>query len=258
METDLETGVFSFSFQPEVLPQIKSVSFTGNQGVASAELASALKGTVANGEYMGKRFASAIELNLRPVYEEHGFYRVQFAPGDPQYTSGGVSVAVAIVEGEPYQLGKVELIGEDLPVDAMLSAAKLPTGKLANWKQIQQGLWDMERVVKRTGFFRAAASPDRSYDDAARVLNLRVRVFKGPLYHFGELRITGLSPDFAERARRIWRQKTGDPYDYVYPQEFFQAFSRIVDFRNFSKFNAVVQRGSGDHVMDINLVFVAR
>jgi hypothetical protein len=43
---------------------------------------------------------------------------------------------VAITEGEPYQLGTVELIGDDLPVDAMLSAAKLRTGKLANWKQI--------------------------------------------------------------------------------------------------------------------------
>jgi outer membrane protein assembly factor BamA len=167
-------------------------------------------------------------------------------------------VAVAIVEGETYRLGKVELIGEDLPVDAMLSAAKLPDGKLANWKQIQQGLWEMEKVVKRTGFFDATASPDRSYDEAARVLNLRVRMLKGPLYRFGELRIAGLDPDLQARARRTWRPQTGDPYDYAYPNEFFQAFSRIVNFRNFSKFSAVVQKGSGDHVMDIDLVFVGR
>lgn len=258
METDFATGVSSFSFQPEVLPAIRSVSFTGNQAVASAELAAALKGTVANGDYLARRFTSAVELNLRPVYEQHGFYRVKFAPGDPQWADGGVSVAVGIAEGEPYQLGKVELIGEDLPVDAMLAAAKFPAGKLANWKQIQQGLWDAEKVVKRTGFFAASAAPDRSYDDAGRVLNLRVRILKGPLYHFGELRITGLSPNLEERTRRTWRPKTGDPYDYAYPQEFFQAFSRIVDFRSFSKFNAVAQKGSGDHVMDINLVFVAR
>lgn len=61
-----------------------------------------------------------------------------------------------------------------------------------------------------------------------------------------------------ERARRIWLPKPGDPYDYAYPNEFFQAFSRVVDFRNFRKHNAVAQKGTGDHVMDINLVFEAR
>jgi len=36
-----------------------------------------------------------------------------------QWTAAGVSVNVAITEGALYKLGKVELIGEDLPVDAM-------------------------------------------------------------------------------------------------------------------------------------------
>ena len=56
----------------------------------------------------------------------------------------------------------------------------------------------------------------------------------------------------------MWRPKPGDPYDYGYPNEFFQAFSRIVDFRNFRKYDGVAQKGTGDHVVDINLVFEAR
>ena len=81
---------------------------------------------------------------------------------------------------------------------------------------------------------------------------------KGPLYHFGEVRFSGLSPDLEGRARRLWKPKTGDPYDYAYPNEFFQAFSRTVDFRNFRKYDATAQKGTGDHVMDINLVFESR
>jgi outer membrane translocation and assembly module TamA len=116
----------------------------------------------------------------------------------------------------------------------------------------------MEKVVKRTGFFEATALPDRSYDDAAHVLDLRIRVNKGPLYHFGEVRITGLSPDLEGRARRLWKPKAGDPYDYGYPNDFFQAFSRTVDFRNFRKYHAAAQKGAGDHVMDLNLIFESR
>ena len=258
MENDFRTGKLTSSFQPEVLPRVHSVGFTGNQVIASGELGPALNRVVANAEYTDRRFAVAVDLNLRPVYEQHGYYRVRFVPSPPQWTDGGVSVVVGITEGSPYQLGNVEVLGENLPLDAMVSAAKFPKGKLANWTQIQEGIWEMEKVVKRMGFFEATASPNRSYDDAAHVLELRIRVNKGPLYHFGEIRITGLGPDLEGRARRTWKPKPGDPYDYGYPNEFFQAFSRTVDFRNFRKFNAVVQKAAGNYVMDVNLVFETR
>ena len=255
---DLNTHKLTLSFQPAVLPRVQSVAFTGNQAVDSKELGSVLNRIVADSGYTDRAFASAVELNLRPVYEEHGYYRVVLAPGNPVWTDSGVSVNVAVAEGAPYRLGNVELLGDDLPASTMLSAAQFPKGKLANWKQIQDGIWEMERIVKRTGYFEAAAAPDRSYDDAAHTLDLRIRTVKGPLYHFGEVRITGLAPNLAERAKRMWKPKLGDPYDYSYPNEFLQAFSGTVDFRNFSKHEAVVQKGEGDHVMDINLVFEPR
>jgi len=255
METDFRTRRMSLSFQPEVLPRTQSVVFTGNQAVAAGELSPVLNKVVANSEYTDRRFASALELNLRPVYEEHGFYRVQFTPGRPQWSDAGVSVSVAIAEGPAYQLGNVEIVGDDLPVDAMLSAAKFPGGKLANWRMIQNGIWEMEKIVKRTGFFEAAASPDRSYDDAARLLNLRIRLAKGPLYHFGEVHFIGLNPELESKARGLWKAKPGDPYDYAYPNDFLQAFSRTVDLRRFRKYDATEQKGIGDHVMDVNLVF---
>jgi outer membrane protein assembly factor BamA len=258
METDIKTRALILSFEPEVLPRVQSVAFTGNQAVPSAELASALNGVVLNSDYTSRRFASAVELNLRPVYEEHGYYRVQFAPGGPEFKDGGLAVQVAIQEGAPYTLGKVDLDGADLPADRMMSAAKLPIGALANWKQIQTGIWDMERVVKRTGFFEAVATPDRVYDDSAHILNLRVRIKKGPLYRFGEVRMTGLSGELETQARASWKPASGDPYDYAYPSEFLRAFSRSADLRGFRKIDAKTRRGPVDHVMDIELVFEPR
>jgi outer membrane protein assembly factor BamA len=211
-----------------------------------------------NEEYTARKFAGAVERNLRPMYEQRGLYRVRFAPGAPQWTDAVVAVNLAIAEGEPYQLGKVEFVGENLPVEGMLSAAKLPTGKLANWQQIQEGIWELEKVVKRSGFYEATASADRAYDDAARVLNLRIRIRKGPLYHFGDVRFAGLSPKLQERAQQIWQPKPGDPYNYAYPDEFMREFSRVVDFRNFRKYKAEAQKGTGDHVVDISVVFEGR
>jgi outer membrane protein assembly factor BamA len=258
MEADLKTRRMTVSFQPEVLPRIQSVAFTGNRAIAAAELTSALSRVVTNEGYTERKFAGLVEMNLRPLYEQYGYYRVQFAPGGPQWTDTGVSLNLGIVEGPLYRLGKVELLGDNLPVDAMLSAAKFPSGECANWRQIQQGIWDMERVVKRTGFFEAAASPERSSDDALHLLDLHIRIAKGPLYHFGEVRIVGLSPDLQAKARKAWKPQFGDPFDFGYSNDFFQAFSRMVDLRAFRKYKAEARKAAGDHVMDIDLVFEPR
>jgi hypothetical protein len=257
VEVNLNNGKMIQSFQPETLPKVKAVSFAGNESVPSKELSAVLDPLVADADYTDRKFVSILELNLRPVYEQRGYYRVKFTPGAPQWTDAVVSLNVAIAEGAPYQLGRTELLGDALPEAAMIKAAKFPNGKLADWKQIQEGIWEMEKVVKRTGYFQAAALPVRSYDDASHILDLTFRVNKGPLFHFGELTITGLTPDLAARGKQLWKPKTGDPYDYAYTGEFLQDFSRTLDFRKY-KFDEKVKKGQGDHVMDIELIFTVK
>jgi outer membrane protein assembly factor BamA len=256
LESDLKTRAMIASFQPENLPRLSSIAFAGNRAVASADLNAVLNPILAEQGYTDRRFADAIEMNLRPLYEERGLYRVRFAPGASKWTDAGVSVAVEISEGESYKLGKVEIAGEDLPVNTMLAAGKLPAGGLANWKQIQSGIWDMEKVVKRTGFMDATALPERIFRDEERVLDLRISVQKGDLYRYGEIRISGLTPALEQKARQMLRIKSGDPFDYGYPSEFIQTFSRAVDLSDYRKLDATVKDGAGEHVRDVTLVFL--
>lgn len=256
--TDLATRAMTLSFQPEVLPRIRAVTFKGNQAVPSAALSSVLEKVLASTEYTGRGFAAAVELNLRPLYEQHGYYRVQFVPSRPEWTDGGVSVTVAITEGETFRLRKVDVVGDELSVDAMLSAAKFPNGELADWKRIQQGIWDLERVLKRRGFLDTIASPERILDDQNRTLDLRLRINKGPLYRFGELRIAGLSADLEGKARRQWKLKAGDALDVGYPNTFMEGFAQTVDLQRFRKAAAAIETGAGDHVIDVKLTFEPR
>jgi outer membrane protein assembly factor BamA len=260
MESDLTKNEMMVSFQPEGLPAVRSVAFTGNQTVASGKLESALSPVLGNPgfRYTERKLTEAVELNLRPVYEEYGLYRVRFAPSEPRWVETGVDLTIAITEGSPYQLGKVEITGEDLPLEAMVSAAKFPKGKLANWKKIQESVWEMEKVLKRRGFLAVSSVFERSFDDAGRALDLRVKVSKGPVYRLGEVRVTGLSPELEGKARRVWKPKAGEPYDYAYPNDFFQEFSKTVDFGGFRKYKADMQMRANEPVIDINLVFERR
>jgi len=244
------------SFQSAILPRITAMSFTGNQELASAELARIMQKVAAGEGYTDRRFRGFTELNLRPAYEEHGMYRVKF-PGitAQNVDASSVAVTVTIEEGQKFNLGETNIIGNDLPIGAMRSAAGFKKGKLANWTEIQKSIWDMEKPVKRTGYTDATARPERVLHDDERILELNISFYKGPLYHFGQLRIVGLSPDLEGKARRAWKLESRSPYDYAYAGDFLREFSKSVDFRQFKKYDVKAQKGSGDHVVDVTLLF---
>jgi len=112
--------------------------------------------------------------------------------------------------------------------------------------------------VKRLGYLNAAAVPERIFHDDQHVLDLRLSVRLGPLFHFGQLQIAGLPPNLETQARKIWTLKPGDPFDYTYSDDFFRDFFRSVDGRQFKKVGASMQKGSGENVMDFVLKFEPR
>ncbi|HZU27243.1 MAG TPA: POTRA domain-containing protein [Bryobacteraceae bacterium] len=251
-------GGSTLVFEPPTLPRVANMTFTGNHELTSQQLAAAMDKVNAEQEYTDRRFRRYVDLNLRRAYEEHGMYRVKFLSLTAKKADDRtVDVNVAIEEGPQYTLGKVEVVGEDLPRKEMLQAGAFKIGQPANWTEIQNGIWAMEKPVKRSGYFDAAAVPERIFDDQHHVLDVTVKVRKGPLYRFGELSITGLSPELEAKARGMWRAHPGDPYDFMYPGEFLREFSKVVDFRQFSKYAAAVAP-QPNHVMDVKLEFAPR
>jgi outer membrane protein assembly factor BamA len=252
-------GKTTISFQPDPLPRIASMSFMGQNELTSAQLEALVPTDVREQGYTDRSFRNAVELNLGRAYEDHGMYRVRFPNVTAQRHPGwSVSVATSVEEGAKFTLGDVQVLGDKLPIDAMLKAAKFRKGELANWTEIQNSIWELERPVRRLGYLRAAAKPERIFHDEQHVLDLKLSINLGTFYKFGQLQITGLTPDLEATARKTWSLNPGDPFDYDYTRDFFQAFFRSVDSRQFKKFGAKMQPGSGENVMDFALVFEPR
>ena len=106
-------------------------------------------------------------------------------------------------------------------------------------------------------YLNASAKPERIFHDEQHVLDVRLAVNLGPLYRFGQLRITGLPPDLEAEARKVWTLNPGDPFNYEYPKDFSQAFFRTAGSGRF-KYNVKMQKGSGENVMDFALAFEPR
>jgi outer membrane protein assembly factor BamA len=252
-------GKSTISFQPDPLPRIASMTFTGQSELSSAELVALIPKDVKEQGYTDRTFRQALDLNIRRAYEERGMYRVRFPNITAQRESGwAVSVATTIEEGAKFTLGEVQIVGDKLPVDAMLKAAKFRKGEIANWTEIQKSIWELEKPVRRMGYLHAVARPERIIHDDQHVLDVKVSFALGAFYTFGQLQITGLPPDLEAQARKMWALTPGAVFDYDYPRDFFPAFFRSADSRQFKKFNVTMQKGSGENVMDFLLSFEPR
>jgi outer membrane protein assembly factor BamA len=259
LETVLATGKSAISFQPDPLPRIASMTFTGQSELSPQELVALIPKDVREQGYTDRTFRQALELNIRGAYEERGMYRVRFPSITVQRESGwAVSVATTIEEGAKFRLGDVQIVGDKLPVDAMLKVAKFRKGEIANWTEIQKSIWELERPVRRMGYLHAAARPERILHDDQHVLDVKIPFALGAFYTFGQLRITGLPPNLEAQARKMWALTPGAVFDYDYPRDFFPLFFRSVDSRQFKKFNVTMQKGSGENVMDFVLTFEPR
>jgi outer membrane protein assembly factor BamA len=260
LESDvMHGGKTTISFQPEPLPQIAEMHFTGQSELTAEELAGLIPKDVRDQGYTDRSLRQAVELNLRRAYEERGMYRVRFPAITAERKAGWtVSVTTSVEEVAKFTLGDVQILGDKLPVDTMLKAANFRKNEIANWTQIQNSIWEAEKPVKRMGYLNAAAIPERIFHDEQHVLDIKLSFRLGPLCRFGQLQIVGLPPNVEAEARKMWTMNSGDPFDYDYPKDFFRAFFRSVDPHQFKKYGASMNKGAGENTMDFTLAFDQR
>ena len=211
--------------QPATLAPVQGVVFEGNRAVASDILLKALSRFVLGSGYTERSFRSAIELNLRPLYEQLGRLRAGFPSVTAISSGAGVQVKVSIEEGAVYRLGEVRVSGEDLPQEEMLRAAAFRRGEVADWRKITQSISGMERVLRGRGHLAASSRPERRFNDEASAVDLDIAVRKGPQFQFGELVLVGLAPDAEKRGRREFKLRPGDVLDEPYLDEFLKVFA---------------------------------
>jgi outer membrane protein insertion porin family len=257
MESDLARHSSLVSFQPEHLPRIAEMKFDGANRLPAAELSQIMQKVLGDDGYSQRHFRNFVEVALRQAYEQHGMFKVQFPSiQSTEVTGSALSVTTTIVEGPQYKLADVQFIGDDLPTAAMLKAARFKKGEVANWSEIQQGIWRLEVPVKRTGYMDAVAVPERVLDDANEALVLKLPFRKGPLYHFGEVAFVGLTPEQEAKAQKVWKMKSGDPFDLRYAGDFTQAFGQVIDLKAFNDIRDKIQPTAGDHVENVTISFL--
>ena len=236
---------------------IAEVKFTGNKKIDTRFLLHAISPIAVGAAWYEPRFREYLANQVTPLYESKGLMRVRY----PSITTAqsptvnGLVVTVAIDEGEPFDLKRLEVTGTQLDSDDLQRELQVKLDEPVNMSAVAAG---MERVIKRlknTGYLRAAFTAQRRINDADKTVEVFVRVNTGPQFTFRNLTIQGLDIESEPVIRKLWALKEGEPYRANYPDYFLERVREDGIFDNLGKTTADPKIDESAAAVDVVLTF---
>ena len=251
---DLATRRMETTLVPANPPKVADVRFQGTHSLSAAALRDAVARIVIDNRYSEREFRQVLDLNVRPMYEERGYLKVEFPAIHLTPAARDLAVDVQVVEGAPWTLGTVALAGDHLPEDAMRKALALWDVHTANWKLILEAITRMEKVLRREGYLGVTSKPVRLFRDDGRTVDLRIEVAKGRQFVLGALSIAGLSDRDRARAEKLFRIKPGDPLDQPYLEDYVK---QCLDFLgpSIKGFDSKLSLRGDTNLVDLTMTF---
>jgi outer membrane protein assembly factor BamA len=207
--------------------------------------------------YSESTFRVLLDNNVRPLYEAKGLVRVSFPKitTEPDPNVKGVIVTVEVNEGPPYKLGKVQVAGAGEQESDMMKLADLKSGETVNFDQVKASSRRMESSFRRAGYLQVASEADRRYDDAAKTVDVTIRIHPGPQFLFTRLNVVGLDIETEPTIRKMWGLKEGKPFNMDYPQHFLDRVKEDGVFDNLKNSRFENKINPDDHSVEVTLYF---
>ncbi len=234
-------------------PKVSDVRFEGAHALSADALRDAIAGIAIGNRYSEREFRQVLDLNVRSLYEERGYLKVDFPSIRLTPVGTDLQVNVQVVEGSPWTLGMI-FLDKDLPAEAMRKAAALWDVQTANWKLILEGIARMEKVLRREGYLAVKANPVRIFRDDGHTVDLRIEITKGKQFVLGSLILTGLNERDRERAQSLFRIKPGEPLDQPYLEDYVK---QCLDFlgNSVKSFESKMTLRGETNLIDVTLTF---
>ncbi len=238
-------------------PAISLVKFTGESVVPIPVLQNTMNDVARGVPYNETTFRVLLDNSARPLYEAKGRMRVAFPKiaTEPDPRVKGIIVTVAVDEGPVYKLGAVRVSGAGEEGPDFLKMAGLKTGEIANFDLVKAGLRKIDEQMRREGYLQAASQPERRYDDAAKTVDVNLKIVPGPRFAFTTLNIVGLDIETEPVIRKMWGLQAGRPFNVDYPQHFLDRVKQDGVFDNLKNTRFENKIDAAAHTVEVTLYF---
>ncbi len=201
---------------------VKEVRFIGNKAIGTEELKAGMLTQEGNlfsfftntGTYREEAFQRD-EIILQGMYFDLGYIYVKFGKPaielspDRRY----IFITMPVDEGEPYDVGKIEVSGDMLvPREQLLKLVTSKPGQRFSKTRLQGDMQRLVDVYKDEGYAYANVTPDTSVDAEKKTIDLNYSFQKGTLVTIEKIDMVGNNKTRDEVIRREMRIAEGDRY----------------------------------------------
>jgi outer membrane protein assembly factor BamA len=223
------------------LIRVRKVEFTG-ASTNELSLLEAAAQRLADREYSRSRMSEFIEHQLLPIYHARGYLKASFGTPQPRVvesstadTSGEarnqtlVDVALAVDSGQQYTLSRLEWSGNrEIRTETLQSLMSAKPGQPMNMARLADGLQEVKTLYGARGYINCSIKIETQFDDAARVVAIRLEVNEDNVYRMGDLDFRGLDNSLTAKLRSAWKLRQGDVYDTTYLKEYLPEAHKLL------------------------------
>jgi len=281
--------VFKIDEGPKV--KVGTIKFTGNHSFSDRKLLRAMKHDRPYGiplyffdipvmakTYDREKLNEDLEVGIRGLYQDNGFFRVVVAPNGPilqnidvqhggvpvpglrPKTGKAVNITIPIEEGEQYRMGTLKIVSSDpdkalsLKVEPLKAIFPLKDGDVFNVDKLRKAIKNYGDAYGQYGFIDFTAEPDFDIDDATKKINLTLRFDEQKQYYVRRINFSGNTTTRDKVIRRELLIDEGQLFNKRYWDISILRLNQLNYFDKIEADKAVeLQKNSKDGTVDINL-----
>jgi len=201
---------------------VKEVRIVGNHALSTEELKGAMLTQEGNlfsflsstGTYREDAFQRD-EIVLQGLYFDKGFIYVKFGKPAIELSPDRrfIFITMSVDEGEPYDIGKVDVSGDLLvPREKLLSLVTIKPGDRFSKSVLQRDMQGLLDVYKDKGYAYANVNPNTAVDAEHRIVDLDFNFQKGSLVTIEKIEMVGNGKTRDKVIRRELRIQEGELY----------------------------------------------
>jgi outer membrane protein insertion porin family len=280
--------VFKIDEGPKV--KVGMIKFTGNHAFSDRKLIRAMKNdrpygvplyfwdiSVLSKTYDREKLNEDLEVGIRGLYQNNGYFRVVVAPNGPilqnvdvphrsmipgkkGHIGKAVNITIPIEEGAQYRMGTLKIVSSDpdkalsLKVDALKNLFPMKQGDILDVDKLRKALKNYTDAYGQFGFIDFTAEPDFDIDDAAKKINITLHFDEQKQYYVRRINFVGNTTTRDKVIRRELLIDEGQLFD---KRRWDISILRLNQLNYFDKIEAdkavELVKNSKDGTVDINL-----
>jgi len=281
--------VFKVDEGPKV--KVGTIKFTGNHAFSDRKLIRAMKNdrpygvplyfwdiAVLSKTYDREKLNEDLEVGIRALYQNNGYFRVVVAPNGPIITNvdvphkgvpipglrshigKAVNITIPIEEGERYRMGTLKIVSSDpdkalsLKVDRLKDIFPIKEGDILDVDKLRKALKNYTDAYGEFGFIDFTAEPDFDINDAEKKINLTLHFDEQKQYYVRRINFIGNTTTRDKVIRRELLIDEGALFNKRYWDISILRLNQLNYFDKIEADKAVeLVKNSKDGTVDINL-----